>query len=58
MAKPLEPTWYGPVCPVVWEGRSREAPPYPDLWHSFTVTACRPRASVDEGNPAVPMGED
>src|SRR6516164_6138255 len=22
---------YGPVCPVVWEGRSREAPPYPDL---------------------------
>jgi hypothetical protein len=18
---------------VVWEGRSREAPPYPDLWH-------------------------
>src|SRR5579872_5818597 len=22
---------YGPVCPVVWEGRSRKAPPYPDL---------------------------
>jgi hypothetical protein len=22
---------YGPVCTVVWEGRSREAPPYPDL---------------------------
>ncbi len=21
---------YGPVCPVVWEGRSRETPPYPD----------------------------
>src|SRR5215831_16461789 len=21
---------YGPVCPVVWEGRSRKAPPYPD----------------------------
>ena len=20
---------YGPVCPVVWEGRSRKAPPYP-----------------------------
>jgi hypothetical protein len=33
MAKPLEPPWYGPVCPVVWEGRSRKAPPYPDLWH-------------------------
>src|SRR6476620_3597381 len=28
----IEPPWYGPVCPVVWEGRSREAPPYPDLW--------------------------
>ena len=25
----IEPPWYGPVCPVVWEGRSREAPPYP-----------------------------
>src|SRR5882757_6110593 len=24
---PIEPPWYGPVCPVVWEGRSREAPP-------------------------------
>ena len=22
---------YGPVCTVVWEGRSREAPPYPDF---------------------------
>jgi hypothetical protein len=21
------------ICQVVWEGRSREAPPYPDLWH-------------------------
>ncbi|HXL29070.1 MAG TPA: hypothetical protein VN968_07245, partial [Bradyrhizobium sp.] len=23
---------YGPVCTVVWEGWSREAPPYPDHW--------------------------
>jgi hypothetical protein len=22
--------WYGPVCPVVWEGWRREASPYPD----------------------------
>ena len=22
---------YGPVCTVVWEGWSREAPPYPDM---------------------------
>jgi cation diffusion facilitator CzcD-associated flavoprotein CzcO len=26
----VEPPWYGPVCPVVWEGRHREVPPYPD----------------------------
>ena len=31
MLNSIEPPWYGPVCPVVWEGRSREAPPYPDL---------------------------
>ncbi|HET7381170.1 MAG TPA: hypothetical protein VFJ59_01095, partial [Pseudolabrys sp.] len=24
---------YGPVRTVVWEGRSREASPYPDQWH-------------------------
>ena len=23
----VEPPWYGPVCPVVWEGRRREASP-------------------------------
>ena len=23
----IEPPWYGPVCPVVWEGRRREASP-------------------------------
>ena len=28
---PIEPPWYGPVCPVVWEGRRREASPYPDV---------------------------
>jgi RNA-directed DNA polymerase len=31
LAQLLEPPRYGPVCQVVWEGRSREAPPYPDL---------------------------
>jgi RNA-directed DNA polymerase len=24
---------YGPVCTVVWEGRGRETPPYPDWMH-------------------------
>ena len=27
----IEPPWYGPVCPVVGEGRHREVSPYPDL---------------------------
>src|SRR6266404_3908206 len=27
---PVEPPWYGPVCPVVGEGRHREVSPYPD----------------------------
>src|SRR5215472_11566642 len=27
---PIEPSWYGPVCPVVWEGWRREGSPYPD----------------------------
>jgi len=27
---PVEPPWYGPVCPVVWEGWHREVSPYPD----------------------------
>jgi hypothetical protein len=26
----VEPPWDRPVCPVVWEGWSREAPPHPD----------------------------
>src|SRR5712664_4809390 len=28
---------YGPVRTVVWEGRSREAPPYPDLWRKADI---------------------
>ena len=31
----IEPPWYGPVCPLVGEGRHREVSPYPDqslLW--------------------------
>ena len=39
-AHPAEPPWYGPVCPVVWEGRHREVPPYPD------------QTAPDEGEPA------
>jgi hypothetical protein len=35
LAQLLEPPRYGPVCQVVWEGRSREAPPYPDPSHKL-----------------------
>jgi len=36
---PIEPPWYGPVCPVVWEGWRREASPYPDHRRIFVVAA-------------------
>ena len=36
---------YGPVRTVVWEGLSREAPPYPDFKHGFLPPMpARPRA--------------
>ena len=25
----VEPLWYGPVCPVVWEGGAARRPPIP-----------------------------
>src|SRR5258707_6556849 len=28
---------YGPVRTVVWEGRSRKAPPYPDQWRTADI---------------------
>src|SRR5215203_296415 len=40
---------YGPVCPVVWEGRSREAPPYPDCsvsGHPMRLGPCRIRLTI------------
>jgi hypothetical protein len=36
---PIEPPWYGPVCPVVWEGWRREASPYPDQSGGFREVA-------------------
>jgi hypothetical protein len=33
----VEPPWYGPVCPVVWEGWHREVSPYPDLGRNLAV---------------------
>jgi hypothetical protein len=34
---PVEPPWYGPVCPVVGEGWHREVSPYPDQCASFIL---------------------
>ena len=49
-AQPAEPPWYGPVCPVVWEGRHREVSPYPD--HG-------PRAlSAIDDRPGCPRSDD
>src|SRR5436190_12174559 len=31
---------YGPVRTVVWEGWSRKAPPYPDLWPFCELRPC------------------
>ena len=47
---PIEPPWYGPVCPVVWEGRSREAPPYPDVCRACsTAWGCKSPTQPDGG---------
>src|SRR5262249_42204365 len=37
-------TW--PVCPVVWEGRRREVPPYPDLGRGAAVRLLRPERQL------------
>ena len=56
---PIEPPWYGPVCPVVWEGRHREGSPYPDLWHLTDVSA-RPeaKATAEQGIKSIEQGAD
>ena len=39
---------YGPVRTVVWEGRSREAPPYPDLWPIADHSVCGAMSATGE----------
>src|SRR5207302_1484011 len=54
---PVEPPWYGPVCPVVGEGWHREVSPYPDqcaLWcvrRSWRVPAGGRPARVRPSGP-------
>ena len=35
----IEPPWYGPVCPVVWEGWRHEVSPYPDHRRNLVIPA-------------------
>jgi len=60
---PIEPPWYGPVCPVVWEGWRREVSPYPDLrrlsadnarvsiWPEMAVEEKRPDRNPSQDKP-------
>ena len=56
---PIEPPWYGPVCPVVWEGRCREAFPYPDqallsdFWPAALLTPAADRRKQERGDHTV-----
>src|SRR4051794_21647233 len=50
----IEPPWYGPVCPVVWEGRSREAPPYPDLRPGSRIASTNLLYYIRENHPHSP----
>ena len=43
---PVEPPWYGPVCPVVWEGWHREVSPYPDPCPIAVITRAQPKRLV------------
>ena len=43
LLNPVEPPWYGPVCQVVWEGRHREASPYPDQSTFALLALIRPQ---------------
>ena len=42
----IEPPWYGPVCPVVWEGWHREVSPYPDQCPEADVSQSRTTEQV------------
>src|SRR5262249_25552512 len=45
---------YGPVRTVVWEGRDREAPPYPD--HSHLLCTCPSGHDPRLSCPSLPSG--
>ena len=53
---PIEPPWYGPVCPVVWEGRRREASPYPDPCPIPAIDGCQSKTPRRVQRPAAARG--
>ena len=50
---PIEPPWYGPVCPVVWEGWRREVSPYPDPcpFSDLVRRLTKPSDRMESGHP-------
>ena len=52
----IEPPWYGPVCPVVWEGRCREASPYPDLRRIYVIAERPGEGPLTQGKAVIPRG--
>ena len=56
---PIEPPWYGPVCPVVWEGRRREVSPYSDQRRfSATQPSRREWLSLPQSGHSLPLDRD
>ena len=49
----IEPPRYGSVCQVVWEGRCREASPYPDL--GLPLRGVPPRRASSRERPDVTL---
>ena len=50
---PVEPPWYGPVCPVVWEGWHREVSPYPNLLLGALLARCGEASLPMPGGDAI-----
>jgi hypothetical protein len=53
---PVEPPWYGPVCPVVGEGWHREVSPYPDLRRISPFAECPDQVRLVNRLPTLDLG--
>jgi hypothetical protein len=45
---PVEPPWYGPVCPVVGEGWHREVSPHPNQREAIALDRRRSRDNISQ----------